>query len=133
LKKEKKRYMRDGVDTLSEVSAFLGGIFFTGLLLLVQQQGNLENTELYLIAVPLSISIVLFVFSSIFFAFACSNADDDKFNKMADDVSTLFLLGFTSMFVSLFALLLLVHTVIGILGIALSGLVLFWWIRRRNR
>ena len=85
--KNEKRYdlSRESCDTFSEVSAFLGGIFFTALLILVQQREKFDIalleielegsftirfSELHIIAIPVSISVILFVFSAIFFATA---------------------------------------------------------------
>jgi len=141
-------YQREGVDTFSEVSAFLGGIFFTSLLILVQQREKFDVTlleinlletlkvrisELHLIAVPLSISVILFIFSSVFFAIACSKTEQDEVDKFAEDASNPFVLGLISMFISLFVVLAIVDIVVGVLGIILAVGTLIWWTRKRTK
>ena len=140
------RYSREGVDTFSEVSAFLGGIFFTGLLILVQQREKFDVTvletnlqhftirisQLHLVAIPLSISVILFIFSSIFFAIACSQVDQSNLEKMADDAFMPFILGLFSIFVSLLVVLALIDVFVSMLGFALSLGTLLWWLRKRS-
>jgi len=140
---EKEQFSREGTDTFSEVSAFLGGIFFTALLILVQQRSEFDATlfeitlnenltisitQLLLIAIPLSISIILFVFSSIFFAIACSQVDQGKLAKQANAAGVPFIIGLFSMFVSL-VVLVIVHPIVGLLGVIVSVVTFLWWVR----
>lgn len=139
--------IREGYDTYSEVSAFLGGIFFTGLLILVQQREKFDVTlleinlqehfmirisQLHLIAIPLSISVIFFVFSSIFFATACVKVEPRDVEKYADDALYIFIIGFFSMFVSLFVVLAIVDIFVSVLGIILSLGTFIWWAKRRE-
>lgn len=141
-------YAREGVGTLSEVSAFLGGIFFTALLLLAQQREKFDNvllkaklseyltihvSQLHVIAIPLSISATLFVFASVFFAVACSQAEQNRVDDCADDAAVPFTAGLISMFISLFVILILVDIFVSVLVIILSIGSLAWWIKRRER
>jgi len=141
------KYNRDGINTLSEVSAFLGGIFFTGLLILVQQREkfdiallvinlreySIRISQLHLIAIPLSISVIFYIFSSIFFGIACSKVTQEELDELADDAALVFVVGLFSTFISLFVVLLLVDIVVGVLGIILSVGTLIWWIKKRER
>jgi len=150
MSQEKRRLelSREGVDTLSEVSAFLGGIFFTGLLILVQQrnqfeltlseitlQGNLKIriTQIHMIAVPLSISVILFVFSSLFFAIACCESEETRFEKLTDVALNPFILGLLSVFISLFAVLSMVDISVSVFGMIISVATFVWWLRKRAR
>ena len=153
MSKEKRKvtlavYHREGINTFSEVSAFLGGLFFTSLLIVVQQREKFDVTlleinlqehftirisELHLIAIPLSISIILFVFSSVFFAIACSQVEQSDLDEYTDDAAIPFVFGLLSMFVSLFVVLFLVDIFVSVLGIILSIGTLIWWIRKRAR
>lgn len=137
---------REGVDTLSEVSAFLGGIFFTGLLILVQQRDKFDSallefhisnltiriTQLHLISIPLSVSIILFIFSSFFFAIACCKVTQEELDLLADEAFNPFVLGILSMFLSLFAVLILIDIVVALLGVILSVGALWWWGTRKK-
>lgn len=140
----KKEYSREGVNTLSEVSAFLGGIFFTSLLILVQQREKFdallleislqENftisiSQLHLIAIPLSISVILFIFSSLFFAFACSRVEQSELDRLADKAANPFTFGLLSMFISLFVVLFIVDVVVGLLGIIVAVGTFTWWLK----
>jgi hypothetical protein len=137
-------YNREGVDTLSEVSAFLGGILFTALLILIQQgesfntiifEANLTQAFVFtitlkdVIAFPLAITIILFVFSAFFFAIACSEKSEKGCDKLADIATSPFTAGLLTFYVSLFVILLLVNVVIAIVGIILAIWLTVWWSR----
>ena len=141
MSKEKRAFHRVGVATFSELSAFLGGIFFTSLLILVQQrekfdvvvlETNLQNftiriSQLYLIAFPLSISVILFIFSSLFFANACNAPTQSTLERIADLALSPFIFAFLSMFISLFVVLAIVDIVVGLLGIIISVVTVAWF------
>jgi len=138
-------FSREGVDTLSEVSAFLGGILFTALLVLIQQGEKFETTLLEanltqdivlritlseVIAFPLSISIILFVFSAFFLGIACSQKSEGECEKMANVAINPLIAGFFSLYVSLFLILYLVNVVIAGVGIILAVGLTIWWSRK---
>ena len=140
-------WSREGVDTLSEVCAFLGGIFFTGLLILVQQREKFDITllainvredltirisQIHLIAIPLSISVIFFIFASIFFAIACSKVKPSDLQEFAEDAVMIFLLGLLSMFISLFVVLAVVDIFVAVIGIILAVGTLIWWVKKRE-
>lgn len=143
----KWKFSREGVNTYSEVSAFLGGIFFTSLLILIQQreefdfmlleinlseQIKVDVRLLHLVAIPLSISVILFIFSAIFFATACITVDDQELDKRAGDALDVFILGIFSMFISLAIILFVVSIITGLLGIAVMIGTFAWWIKRQT-
>src|SRR3990170_4764009 len=90
------RFSRIGVSALSSVAAFLAGIFFTSVIVIYQQSERIKDEASFVfanqmikiglyptLAFFLLTSIILFVFSSIFFAIACSNPDDVEFDRLS--------------------------------------------------
>jgi len=126
------------------VSAFLGGILFTALLILIQQgehfetiifQANLTGDFVFtvtlgnIIAFPLSISVILFVFSAFFFGMACSAKEDEDYYRKCNAAVNPLIVGFFSLFVSLFVILMLINIVVAIVGLILEFLLIVWWSR----
>ncbi|MFZ1897398.1 hypothetical protein [Methanoregula sp.] len=129
---------REGISAVSNVCAFLGGLFFSALLLIFQQKASYQTiiipiplfpiTALQLIAIPLTISIILLIFSAVVFGMASAEADDKDFKRQTDLALTPFVLGLGSFFVSFAIVLLLVDLLVALIGIFLSIGVTVWWI-----
>ncbi|MHB8163198.1 MAG: hypothetical protein ACYDDV_02495 [Methanoregula sp.] len=128
-------YDRTGVSTLAQISAFLGGLFFSALLLLIQQKTehqklifcNPQISEIQIIVIPLTVSVVLFVLSSFFLGVSCSVKSDTRFIKMANAAMIPFILGFLTFFVSLICVLLLADIFAGIIGTVIAIILTVWW------
>ncbi len=123
-------------------ACFSGRIFFTALLILLQSpeafkqnllqlriNGNLSIavSQRIVIAFPLTVTIILFVFSSIFMAISCSAPKIENCDRMADDATNLFFGGFFSFYVSLFVLVAFVDILVAVMAITLSVALLIWW------
>ncbi len=117
---------------MSAVSSFLGGIFFTATLLLIDTRSSLDVqvlsidffgyfngilTAFYFIAIPLVLSAITFIFSAIRFAGVCSSENEREFNLGALPAYKIFKIGFLSLLISLSAILLSVDVWIGLIGI----------------
>jgi glucan phosphoethanolaminetransferase (alkaline phosphatase superfamily) len=127
------------------VSAFLGGLFFATLLILLEQGARfqidvfeinlakdivLRVTQTQIIAIPLTISIVLFVFSAFFYGIACSAPSQERFDEYAEEAGTPFIVGFISFFISLMIILMLIGVLIGVIGTLLAIGLTVWWTRK---
>jgi hypothetical protein len=131
--------VREGFHVFPEIAAFLGGIFFTALLLLSQNKEafssklsifnvTLPITQYFAICLSVMVTCVFFTFSSILFGYAIIQDKAKMIEKGLEFSLTIFGLGFLSMVISLFAVLLIVHFWIAILGFLLSLGILIKWI-----
>jgi len=140
---ENASYTREGLSTLSAVSGFLGSIFFAALLILFQSSNSftanlfafqIEGFSIIInqrivIAFPLTISIVLFIFSAFFTATACTSTSRDQ-DRMAQESVNIFLTGFLSFFASLFVVLAFINFIVAIVAIVFSVALLLWWTKK---
>ena len=138
------RWNRTSCVAMAEVSAFLGGLFFTALLILVQPKDMFSGVlfefklleiiisfnSLQVVATPLSISIVLFIFSAIRFAGASSYDSLKELNYNAQPAYTTFRLGFISMIMSLCAILFFIDLFVFLLGIVSIVATISYFLRR---
>jgi len=133
-------------DVWSKVCSFLAGIFFASIVLVVQQRDKFPLNVILLdqsyemtiefAALPLAVTFTLFVFAAISYADAVgARVHGDKFSKKvysrsrtADIVGGL---GFLSMFISLFFVLLLVNQLVAFLEVVIAFIVLAFVILRR--
>jgi hypothetical protein len=114
---------RSGLEALTEVSAFLGGIFFTSIIFLVQQKEALgivpfiNISQVTFASIPLAFTVVMFVFAAICFAVACNSSNEQMMKRNENLAMQFFLFGFLSMFISLGIVLFIVDLLVGIVGI----------------
>jgi len=135
-------HTREGLSALSAVSAFLGSIFFTALMILFQSpeafnqnlldfkindSTSIAVNQRMIIAFPLTITIVLFILSAFFMAIACSRKELADCNRLADVAINPFLAGFLSFFVSLFVILAFINIIVAVVSISLSIALTAWW------
>jgi hypothetical protein len=124
---------RSGLDPLTEISAFLGGIFFTALILLIERKEDLGDivilniSPIVLIAVPLSFSMITFIFAGLCFATSCNAKTEYAYQKLEDVGYSFFIVGFISMFISLSIILFIVDLIVGVIGlIFIIGSFTYW-------
>ncbi|MCW3983013.1 MAG: hypothetical protein NWE96_03345 [Candidatus Bathyarchaeota archaeon] len=132
---------REGVSTFSAVSAFLGSIFFTALIILFQSPDAFKQslldlkinetlsiviTQRLIIAFPLMITIVLFIYSAFFFAIACCRDAQEDCSMLTDVAITPFLVGFLSIFVSLFVVLAFIEVIVAVVFVLISICLVLW-------
>ena len=133
-------------DVWSKVCSFLAGIFFASIILVVQQKDKFPlnvillnqtyETPIEVVAFFLAVTFTFFVFAAISYADAVgARVSSDKLNKKAysrsrtaDIVGGL---GFLSMFISLFFVLLLVSQWIAFLEVVITLIVFAFVILRR--
>jgi hypothetical protein len=130
---------------MSQVASFLGGIFFTSLLILIQlreafsailfifeifEHVKININEFYLIAIPLTLSVVTFIFSAIRFAGACLNENPEELASSAKSAYVIFRTGFVSMLFSLSAILLSTDISLGLLGILFIAIIVAYLWKR---
>jgi len=135
--------IKEGLSAFPEISAFLGGISFTILTLIIQEDEkfnllfykiNINNIEyvikyLDVIAFTLSFSIFSFIMCTIFFGISCMQKKEEVFNDMAQKSFCLFIIGFFTLGISVFVLIYVINIVIFILSFLYSVFVLAWWWR----
>ena len=118
-----KQRDRTGLEALTEASAFLGGIFFTALIFLVdkkEQLGSIPHINIStatIIAIPLSFSVIMFVYSTFIFAVTCNSKEENYIITGNNTGLTFFAIGFFSMFVSLSIFLFAVDLIVGFFGL----------------
>jgi hypothetical protein len=131
---------------MAEVSAFLGGLFFPALLILIQAKDmfsyvlfqakffeiTLSLNSLQVVATPLSISIVLFTFSAIRFAGASSYDSLKELNHTSRPAYTTFRLGLISMIICLCAILFFVDLFVCLLGIVSIVATVSYFLRKQK-
>lgn len=145
--KYRKEFSRAGVDSLVSVSAFLGGLFFAVITLLVNQGGMFSEllfqvqlvegllirvTRVFIIAIPLTFSSIVLMFSAIFLGFTATLPEPGWMDASARKASELFALGIISSVISLFVVLLLIDLLLSFVGITLTFGILFWWAHRKS-
>lgn len=126
------RFNRDGMSTIAQISSFLGGLFFSALLLLIQNKRNYDVplydiipfSKFQIVAYPLTISIILFVLTAIFYAFDC--VSDEQCNRETSITLSLFPYGFLSFFVSFVLVLFIADELLGIIGGVVIFLLVLW-------
>jgi len=129
---KRNRWDKAACEAMSEVSSFLGGIFFASILMVIQQKKAFSNVllkleiskyseviinELHIVMIPLALSIVMFIFSAIRFAGACSLVDSVDVDYSARPAYAAFRVAFISMLISLSVILLLTDVLVGLCGI----------------
>jgi hypothetical protein len=86
-KKERARELSGVMGRYSQICTFLAGIFFTCILLVLQQKEKFDYDvglvtfrihALEMVSVPLTITFLLFVFDAFIFATASQSAEDAK-------------------------------------------------------
>jgi len=107
---------RDGVTAYSHVAAFLGGLLFTALLILIQDSEKFQNI----------------VFAAFLFGVASSKFSQKDFERVSNIAVQPFTVGFFMFFVSMSVILLIIDTFTGIVGTALSVTLIVWWLRRTS-
>lgn len=121
--KWERRYL-GALGRMSEICTFLAAIFFTCILLIVQQREKFEYgvevvsfriRAIDMISLPLSVTFLLFVFDALFFAIASQSVENAKLWR--NRVAYLFYLGLLLMLISLFTILAQIS-----LWIALGGI-----------
>ena len=131
------KYPKSGIGAFLSVAAFLGGISFTCLLLLIQQDSLFQTprityndivvTDLHIIAVPLAFSVILFITSTILFSIALTFFDEELFSKMSSKILTLFVFGFVFLIASVFIIVYLINVILLYLCLSLFFVVTTWW------
>jgi len=130
---------REGVSTLSQISAFLGALLFSAFLFLTQNKTsyqdysitiyNFQITEFDVIAIPLIISTILFVLAAYFLGISCCETGEKCFQKGAEKSLFLLIMGFVSFFISFIIVLFVADILICIIGgLVLIG-VTYWMFR----
>lgn len=109
------------LEKLTEISVFLSGIFFASILLVFQIKDNLEPASINLLAGPLSISCILFLFLALSCVLSGKGFGSTYF------VGLLFS-AFSSFFVSLYVILSFLNQTIAVISVILSIIlfILYW-------
>lgn len=131
---ERERQLSGVLGRYSEICTFLAGIFFTCILLIVQQREKFKYgmdiagfriQAINMISLPLSVTFLLFVFDALIFASASQSAEHAKLFR--DRAVYLFYLGLLLMLISLFSILAQISLWIAFIGIGLAiALTLYW-------
>lgn len=127
--------IRSGIlGTYSQICTFLAGIFFTCILLIVQQSekfeysldlANFKVRAIDMISLPLSVTFLTFVFDA--FIFASSSQSDEHAKLFRKRAVYLFYLGVILMLISLFSILAQISLWIAFVGIGLAIVLTFYW------
>ena len=131
------KYSKGGVSAFLSTAAFLGGISFTSLLLLIKEDSLFQTThilydsfiitDLQIISTPLTISVILFITSSILFCIELTLFDESLFYIMTPKVLFLFLFGFIFLIVSLFSIIFLINVTLFFLNLFIFCIITIWW------
>jgi len=130
----------EALGTMAKICTFLAGIFFTCIILILQQREKFYyyiDTVIFKFRIqaldtyvaPLTLTFIIFTFATIIYASACGTVEQRKRNKLENKASFLFGLGFFSMFFSLFCILCQASFWIGLMGAGLAFLLFIYWIR----
>jgi hypothetical protein len=128
-------FNRDGISTLATICGVLGGLFFSALLILIQQKSEYQSLKIpyfsfpayQWIIIPLAISIIFFIFSAVFMSIACANPNDKKFQQQTNVAIIPLLFGILSFFLSFSIILYLADIFACIIGASFSLFIVIWW------
>jgi hypothetical protein len=130
---------RDGASTLAQISAFLGALLFSAFILIVEQKTNFSGeiftvfsyhvTAFQFIAIPLIISIILFIAAAYFFGIACCEVGEKCYKKVVGESMLIFLEGMMAFFVSFLIFLFFIDIIIFLVGGIALGCVIIWMFR----
>jgi len=131
--KQRSRWSETALSTWSKIDTFLAGIFFTCILLVVQQRQEFENlVEVFglkikmldLISFPLVITFLLFLFGALFFADACASL-----KRTVESLGIVFtFFGVLGSSLSLFFILFNINIAIALFAIIVGTILLLIWI-----
>lgn len=133
-KLERERRFLGALGRMSEICTFLAAIFFTCILLIVQQKEKFEYSvemaslkvrAIDMISLPLSVTFLLFVFDALFFAIASQSVENA--NLWRNRVSYLFYLGLVLMLISLFSILAQISLWIALVGIGQAIVLMLYF------
>jgi hypothetical protein len=140
---------REGISNFSKISAFAGALFFSALVLLINQREYCDKnvipsipilntlpyinailvTEFQIVAFFLSISIIIFSICAYGYAGACNSESDSTFQSLANLVNPLYFIGFLSFLISLIAILVIIDIYIAIISAFVIVILLFYIIK----
>lgn len=129
----KKVTLQEGFYAFPEIAAFLSGLFFTILLLIIQSKDDYSDTftffkitisNLFIITTPIMLTSILFLFATIFSVLACM-ASTDRNLSYALYSTILFFIGIFFMLVSIFVIFLLLNIWMAVVSLLLSLLLLY--------
>ena len=118
----------------SQICTFLAGIFFTCILLVVQQREKFEYImevagfrvrAIDIISLPLTVTFLLFVFDA--FIFATASQSDEHAKIYRNRAVYLFYSAVTIMQVSLFSILVQISLWLAFVGVATALILTLFW------
>jgi hypothetical protein len=133
LGKQETEMDRATCEVWATVSTFLGGIFFTSLILVMQERAKFDYSFTFMgtvinavdmISFPLALTFVMFTFAAICFA----DASWRQKSGLVDAAMGFFAIGFFSLLVSLVLVLLQISVTVAVFGLILCILATIRWI-----
>ncbi len=124
----KKVTLHEGFYAFPEIAAFLSGLFFTILLLIIQSKDDYSDTftffkitisNLFIITTPIMLTSILFLFATIFSVLACMASTDRNLSYALYSTILFFML------VSIFVIFLLLNIWMAVVSFLLSLLLLY--------
>jgi len=118
----------------SQICTFLAGIFFTCIMLIVQQKEKFDyELEIVgfrvravdMISLPLTVTFLLFVFDA--FIFATASQSDEHAKLFRNRAVFLFYFGISMMLISLFSIIVQISLWLAITAIAVSIVLILYW------
>jgi len=130
----------EACEAWSQLCAFLAGIFFTCIILIIQQRNDFPYDvsffslhyalPLEVVAVPLALTFIFYVFAAISYADALGGRDE-RIEMRVRTANAIGRMGFVFTFVSLFVIMWLIDFWIALLEVIVAIVVFVYLIRHR--